>query len=73
MASPNDNRIIIAGRGRVGGIVDRMLDAAGHRATVIDYNSDHLEALKKFGISTYFGDATRPDLLASAGTKEAQA
>ncbi|WP_133365308.1 cation:proton antiporter [Qipengyuania sediminis] len=64
--------IIIAGRGRVGGIIDRMLDAAGHRATVIDYNSDHLENLKKFGISTYFGDATRPDLLASAGIARAR-
>lgn len=67
-----ENRIIIAGRGRVGGIVDRMLDAAGHRATVIDYNADHLENLKKFGIKTYFGDATRPDLLASAGIARAR-
>jgi len=66
------NPIIIAGRGRVGGIVDRMLDASGHRATVIDYNSDHLEVLKKFGVSTYYGDATRPDLLASAGIKRAR-
>jgi CPA2 family monovalent cation:H+ antiporter-2 len=67
-----DNPIIIAGRGRVGGIVDRMLDAAGHRATVIDYNSQHLENLKKFGITTYYGDATRPDLLASAGIERAR-
>ncbi|MFW2349044.1 cation:proton antiporter [Qipengyuania sp.] len=67
-----DNPIIIAGRGRVGGIVDRMLDAAGHRATVIDYNSQHLENLKKFGITTYYGDATRPDLLASAGIDRAR-
>jgi monovalent cation:H+ antiporter-2, CPA2 family len=67
-----ENPIIIAGRGRVGGIVDRMLDAAGHRATVIDYNGDHLENLKKFGIKTYFGDATRPDLLASAGIARAR-
>lgn len=66
------NPIIIAGRGRVGGIVDRMLDAAGHRATVIDYNSQHLENLKKFGITTYYGDATRPDLLASAGIERAR-
>lgn len=71
-AIPEENPIIIAGRGRMGGIVDRMLDVAGHRATVIDYNSDHLENLKKFGISTYFGDATRPDLLASAGIARAR-
>ena len=67
-----ENPVIIAGRGRVGGIVDRMLDAAGHHATVIDYNSQHLENLKKFGIKTYFGDATRPDLLASAGIARAR-
>ncbi|AKM07004.1 monovalent cation:proton antiporter-2 (CPA2) family protein [Pelagerythrobacter marensis] len=66
-----DNQIIIAGRGRVGGIVDRMLDAAGYRATVIDYDSTHLEHLKKFGVKSYFGDATRPDLLASAGIARA--
>lgn len=71
-AIEEENPIIIAGRGRVGGIVDRMLDAAGHRATVIDYNSEHLENLKKFGIKTYFGDATRPDLLASAGIARAK-
>ena len=71
-AIEEENPIIIAGRGRVGGIVDRMLDASGHRATVIDYNSDHLEVLKKFGVSTYYGDATRPDLLASAGIDRAR-
>ncbi|WP_375290233.1 monovalent cation:proton antiporter-2 (CPA2) family protein [Qipengyuania sp.] len=67
-----ENPIIIAGRGRVGGIVDRMLDVAGHRATVIDYDSEHIEQLKKFGAKSYFGDATRPDLLASAGIARAR-
>lgn len=67
-----ENAVIIAGRGRVGGIVDRMLDIAGHRATVIDYDSAHLENLKKFGVKSYFGDATRPDLLASAGIAQAR-
>ncbi len=66
------NDIILAGRGRIGGIVDRILDAAGYKATVIDYDSRHLEALKKFGIKTYFGDATRPDLLESAGIAKAK-
>lgn len=67
-----DNPIIIAGRGRVGGIVDRMLDAAGHRATVIDYDSEHIDQLKLFGAKAFFGDATRPDLLASAGIARAK-
>ncbi|HSG33365.1 MAG TPA: monovalent cation:proton antiporter-2 (CPA2) family protein [Sphingomonadaceae bacterium] len=64
--------IIIAGRGRVGGIVDRMLDTAGYRATVIDYSSRQIEILGKFGIRAYYGDATRPDLLHSAGIARAR-
>lgn len=65
--------IIIAGRGRVGGIVDRMLIAAGYEATVIDFNSKHLDILRTFGIKhAYFGDATRPDLLHAAGIAEAK-
>ncbi|MFZ9396123.1 MAG: cation:proton antiporter [Erythrobacter sp.] len=71
-AIEEDNDIILAGRGRVGGIVDRILDAAGYKATVIDYDSRHIELLKKFGIRSYFGDATRPDLLASAGIAKAR-
>jgi CPA2 family monovalent cation:H+ antiporter-2 len=66
------NDIILAGRGRVGGIVDRILDAAGYCVTVIDYDSRHIEQLKKFGMRSYFGDATRPDLLESAGIANAK-
>ena len=64
--------IIIAGRGRVGGIIDRMLTTAGYQPVVIDYSSRQLETLRKFGIKTYFGDATRPDLLKAAGINEAK-
>ncbi len=67
-----ENQVIIAGRGRVGGIVDRMLQAAGYSTTVIDYDSKHLEMVRKFGFRSYFGDATRPDLLASAGIDKAK-
>lgn len=71
-AMDEDSPIIIAGRGRIGGIVDRMLDTAGHCATVIDYDSEHIEQLKRFGVKSFFGDATRPDLLASAGIARAK-
>lgn len=64
--------IIIAGRGRVGGIVDRILDSAGYKSTVIDFSSVQLGRLQKFGINAYFGDATRPDLLRSAGIEDAK-
>lgn len=64
--------IIIAGHGRFGGMVNRMLSSAGHKTTVIDFNSEHLEILQAFGFRAYFGDATRPDLLQAAGIAEAK-
>jgi len=68
-----DNGIIIAGRGRIGGIVDRMLRNAGYNATVIDYSAKQLDILRTYGLShAYFGDATRPDLLHAAGIEKAK-
>ena len=64
--------VIIAGHGRFGGIVNRMLKGAGFSTTVVDYSSAQLEMLRTFGFKAYFGDATRPDLLESAGIREAR-
>lgn len=69
---PNDAKIIIAGSGRVGGIVDRMLRSAGFSTTVIDYSHERLEALSRFKVSTYFGDATQPSMLHAAGIEQAK-
>lgn len=66
------NHIIIAGHGRVGGIVARMLRGAGIGATVIDFSAAQIDMLAKFGFRAYFGDATRPDLLHSAGIDDAK-
>ena len=66
------NHIIIAGRGRVGGLVDRVVTGAGYSTTVIDYSSKQLDILRRFGMHAYFGDATRPDLLHSAGIEDAK-
>lgn len=71
-AIDENNDIIIAGRGRVGGIVDRLLRTAGFSTTVIDFNSRHIDFVRKFGFKTYFGDATRPDLLHAAGIETAK-
>ena len=67
-----DNGIILAGSGRVGTIITRMLKAAGHKVTVIDYSSRQLDILRTFGNHAYFGDATRPGLLESAGIRNAK-
>ena len=64
--------VIIAGGGRVGGIVRRILSAAGYSLTVIDYNAKHLENMRVFGARIYYGDATRPDLLHAAGLQKAK-
>jgi CPA2 family monovalent cation:H+ antiporter-2 len=69
---PENSKIIIAGAGRVGGLVERVLTAAGHHATMIDYSSHRLQVMERFGFKHYFGDATRPDLLAAAGIAEAK-
>ena len=67
-----DGDIIIAGHGRFGGVVNRMLRAAGYSTTVLDYSASHLEALRAFGFKVFFGDATRPDLLHAAGIDKAR-
>jgi monovalent cation:H+ antiporter-2, CPA2 family len=65
-------KIIIAGHGRFGGIVNRALQAAGYETTVIDYSNKQLAMLRRFDLSVFYGDATRPDLLNSAGINEAK-
>ncbi len=66
------NRVIIAGFGRVGGIVGRLLRANGVGATVLEFNSDHVELLRKLGLKVFYGDASRLDLLRAAGAEEAE-
>lgn len=66
------NSIIIAGHGRWGGIVNRMLRGAGFETTVLDYSSEQLEMLRAFDFKVFFGDATRPDLLHAAGIENAR-
>jgi CPA2 family monovalent cation:H+ antiporter-2 len=51
--------IIIAGHGRFGGIVNRLLRGAGYSTIVVDYSSQQLETLRSFGVRLYFGDAIR--------------
>ncbi|KTG21338.1 potassium transporter [Pseudoalteromonas sp. XI10] len=69
---PDDSHVVIAGSGRMGGLVDRILQAGGYKTTVIDYNYKQLEALERVGIRNFFGDATRPDLLSAAGIEDAK-
>lgn len=58
--------VIIAGFGRFGQIVGRLLFANGVKATLLDHDPDQIEFMKRFGYRVFFGDATRLDLLHSA-------
>lgn len=66
------SNIIVAGHGRVGGLVSRILRGSGYSPTVIDFSSKQLELLKVFNVQAYYGDATRPDLLHAAGIADAK-
>ncbi|HXZ50343.1 MAG TPA: glutathione-regulated potassium-efflux system protein KefC [Usitatibacter sp.] len=64
--------VIIAGFGRFGQIVGRLLLASGIPAVVIDHDPDEVDSLRKFGYRVFYGDATRLDLLEAAGARHAR-
>jgi voltage-gated potassium channel Kch len=64
--------VIIVGFGRFGHIVGRLLSANGVNATVLDVDSDHVDLLRKLGLKVFYGDASRHDLLHSAGVEQAK-
>jgi monovalent cation:proton antiporter-2 (CPA2) family protein len=66
------NAAIIAGFGRVGSIVGRFLRANGVSTTVLEYDSDHVELLRRLGLKAFYGDASRYDLLRAAGMEKAK-
>ena len=68
----HDNPVLLAGFGRFGHIVGRILRANGFGVTVLDNDPDQVESLARFGIKSYYGDASRPDLLAAAGAARAK-
>ena len=68
---PQASTVIVAGLGRVGQVVARMLHAAGFVPTVLDDDPDHVEQSRKFGFRVFYGDATRLDLLHAAGADHA--
>lgn len=64
--------VIIAGFGRFGQIAGRLLLANNVHTVVLDHDPDHIETLRKFGTKVFYGDATRVDLLESAGATQAK-
>ncbi|HTH79073.1 MAG TPA: glutathione-regulated potassium-efflux system protein KefC [Ramlibacter sp.] len=73
ISEQQDAPIIIAGFGRYGQIIGRMLTAQGIASTVLDHDADMIEAARAFGYKVFYGDATRLDLLRTAGAQAAKA
>lgn len=67
-----DGAVIIAGFGRFGQIVGRLLHAHGIGTTILDHDPSQIELTRKFGYKVFYGDATRLDLLEAAGIKTAR-
>jgi len=68
----SSNTVIIAGFGRFGQIVGRVLRTRHIAFTALDANPEHVEFLRRFGTRVSYGDASRVDILRAAGAEEAQ-
>jgi monovalent cation:proton antiporter-2 (CPA2) family protein len=68
----HDAAIVMAGFGRVGQVVGRILRMAGHSLTVLDLDPDAVDLLRRLGQKVYYGDASRLDLLVAAGLPNAK-
>ncbi|MHA6296970.1 monovalent cation:proton antiporter-2 (CPA2) family protein [Devosia sp. CAU 1758] len=73
-ADPMDEhrRIVVLGYGRFGQIVTRMLRRHGYDMTLIDDDAAQIELVRRFGVKVFYGDASRADLLHSAGVGRAE-
>ena len=64
--------VIIAGIGRFGQIVNRLVQASGFQTVVLDHNPEAIAVMRRFGYKAFLGDPTRPDILRKAGLREAR-
>ena len=68
----SDHDVIIAGNGRVGQIVARVLAASGRPFTALELDTRQVDLLRSYGATVYYGDASRLDLLRAAGADKAK-
>ncbi len=71
-AEVDHNRVILAGYGRVGQIVHRILRLQNINCTVLESDVEQVDFVRKYGVQVFFGDASRLDLLKTAGAHSAQ-
>ena len=72
ISEPQHAPVIIAGFGRYGQTVGRLLNANGLSATVLEHDAEQVETVRRFGWPVFYGDATRLDLLRTAGAAQAK-
>jgi len=66
------DNVIIAGYGRFGQIIGRLLTAQGYHLSILDHSPSQIDLLRRFGNKVFYGDAARIDLLEAAGASDAQ-
>lgn len=72
ISEPQDAPVLIAGFGRYGQIIARVMLAQGIPCTILDHDADMIAAARSFGYRVFYGDATRLDLLRIAGAGSAR-
>ncbi len=66
-----DSQVVIAGYGRIGQVIAKLLKNNGYRTAIIDHNPERFAALRKDDFVGFYGDMLRPDLLSAAGIDNA--
>ncbi|MDH3903892.1 MAG: NAD-binding protein, partial [Xanthomonadales bacterium] len=64
--------VIVAGFGRFGQVVSRLLKASGHDSTLLDHDAGQIELSGRFGNKVFYGDAANVELLRAAGAETAR-
>lgn len=67
-----DGPVIIAGIGRFGQIVNRLLQGSGFKTVVLDHDMETIALMRRFGFKGFLGDPSRPDILHAAGLDNAR-
>ena len=68
----DEGPIIIAGIGRFGQIVNRLVRGSGFKTIVLDHDMETVQLMRRFGVKGFLGDPTRPELLKAAGLAKAR-
>jgi monovalent cation:proton antiporter-2 (CPA2) family protein len=65
--------VIIAGYGRFGQILGRLVSSQGYKTTILEEDPEQINSLRRFGNRVYFGDPSRLEMLSAAGAADAAA